>query len=401
MRTPSLTKHEAEAAIGPRELARVTSDNVHAFRKWLTAQGMSGSFAATLNYSDLLASYLADDISGLRNRETQWQAEKAIPAPVNGYSVNGHASNAGSQDQIQRIAALLGELLAKPQGVDEPAVIGIARTVVDAFVEDKLPDLIAQHSPVTRIEVKAADGTVRAIDGHAHSMVPTLIALVSQSVHVCIVGPAGGGKSTACEQVAHALGLRFFIQGAASGSHEYLGYKDGAGQYHTTAFREAFENGGLFCAEELDSGSPDVPLVLNAALANGHLAFPDSPVPVKRHPDFRIVANANTYGQGADRVYVGRTQLDGATIDRFAMVDWQYDTTLERKLAGNDAWVDRVQALRRGAARANHRIIISPRASINGAKMIAAGWSHEQAETAFIWKGLPQDQRDKITAAAH
>jgi cobaltochelatase CobS len=41
-----------------------------------------------------------------------------------------------------------------------------------------------------------------------------------------------------------------------------------------------------------------------------------------------IVATANTFGTGADRVYVGSLQIDGATLDRFAFLEWPYDEGL-------------------------------------------------------------------------
>lgn len=403
-RTPSMTPSEAEALLGQRGSLAVTAENKPLVKKWCTAMGIPGAYVATLAMWRLEKTYnLPNDAEygvnwQIANAERQGQTgndesdETETPKPVAPSTPTVPQSN---DAQIQRIAALLGEMLAKP-GCDE--------TMVSAIVERKwaeLPDLIAKHSPITRVAVSVNGEAHKAIDGHTHKLLPQMIEAVAQGIPVMQVGPAGGGKSTAGEQVAHALGLTFYIQGAASGTHEYIGYKDAAGIYHTTPFRQAFEHGGLFQAEELDSGSADVPLILNAGLANGHMAFPDSTVPVKRHKDFRIIANANTYGTGADRTYVGRTQLDGATIDRFAFLDWDYDTALERKLAGNDSWVDRVQSIRRGVEAEKARIIVSPRASINGAKMIAAGWSFDQCETAFIWKGTDKETRRRILARAN
>ena len=76
-------------------------------------------------------------------------------------------------------------------------------------------------------------------------------------------------------------------------------------------------------------------LALNSALANGFAAFPDQAEPVKAHVDFIPVVAANTYGRGADRLYIGANQLDASTLDRFAVLSWDYDETLERSLAGD------------------------------------------------------------------
>ena len=51
---------------------------------------------------------------------------------------------------------------------------------------------------------------------------------------------------------------------------------------------------------------------------------------VKRHPKFICIGAGNTYGTGPDRVYVGRQELDGASLDRFDFLEWAYDETLER-----------------------------------------------------------------------
>ena len=87
----------------------------------------------------------------------------------------------------------------------------------------------------------------------------------------------------------------------------------------STQFLDAYENGGVFLFDEIDAADPNVLLVINSALANGHLSVPsrhEKPT-AARHPDFICIAAANTFGHGADRQYVGRNQLDESTLDRF------------------------------------------------------------------------------------
>src|SRR5690606_29333119 len=122
--------------------------------------------------------------------------------------------------------------------------------------------------------------------------------------------------------------------------------------------------------------------------------------PVKKHEKFALVACLNTFGSGADRLYVGRNQLDAATLDRFCFLNWRYDEKLERAIAGNDSWCDRVQSLRRGVEKEKARVVISPRASIYGAKLLAAGASRDSVEDQLIWKGLDSESRHRIEAAA-
>ena len=47
-----------------------------------------------------------------------------------------------------------------------------------------------------------------------------------EAINLALVGPAGSGKTTVCEQIAEALELPFYMLGAVSGSHEFLGYVD-------------------------------------------------------------------------------------------------------------------------------------------------------------------------------
>jgi MoxR-like ATPase len=151
-------------------------------------------------------------------------------------------------------------------------------------------------------------------------------------------------------------------------------------------------------------------VAFNSALANGICDFPDGPV--RAHADFRAIAAANTFGRGADRQYVGRNQLDAATLDRFAVVEFDYDAALEQRLAANafrsagghdeailSNWVRFVQRVREIVAQQKVRHVVSPRASIMGARFIAAGGGTESAANALIWKGLSADQRAAITAA--
>ena len=136
--------------------------------------------------------------------------------------------------------------------------------------------------------------------------------------------------------------------------------------------------------------------VLNAALANGSYRFPNGEL-VERHADFRCMAAANTFGRGADRLYVGRNQLDAATLDRFTVHNFDYDESLERHLAGNDAWVDIVQSARKKAFDLKERVVISPRAAVFGAKMLARGRAIAEVKNTCLFKGIQESIVKKIS----
>jgi hypothetical protein len=175
----------------------------------------------------------------------------------------------------------------------------------------------------------------------------------------------------------------------------------------------------VFLFDEMDSSMPAALLAFNAALANGHADFPDGII--KRHPDFRAIAACNTFGGGANRQYVGRMQLDAASLDRFATLTWDYCPALEAALIGAPApddaprpknikplesqeavqahainWHQRVLKARAKADAQKIRCVISPRATIMGAKLLAAGWALPEVEESVLFKGLDAESRAKI-----
>lgn len=263
------------------------------------------------------------------------------------------------------------------------AVDGATRSAEDKIKAIK--KAIEELSATRVIEVKLESDEVVEL-GLAHAETEWLIKLLKKPRHAFIAGPAGSGKTTCAEQVARALGLTFHpvSVGPETMKSDLMGFIDANGNYHTTQVREAFERGGLLLLDEIDAGNGASITIMNSLLSNGYCSFPDGVI--KRHENFRCIAAANTYGRGADRLYVGRNQLDAATLDRFVFRSFGYDEELERRLAGDDKWVDRVQEIRKKASELRLRVVVSPRASIIGASMLADGFSREDVEESLIFK---------------
>lgn len=323
------------------------------------------------------------------------------PAPVNPVLVT--PAPAG----IDANAAALLELLTRlGNGVSEARVLELIRANASrpAHVELDLTTPAVNLSTMTVM----------------HHKFPLLAAAVAAGVNVMLVGPAGSGKTTAAVKAAETLGLPFYGTGAINSEYKLTGFIDAQGRIVSTAFRKAFEFGGLFLFDEIDASLPGALLAFNAALANDWMDFPDANV--KRHPDFRVIAGANTFGTGADRQYVGRNQLDAASLDRYAVIDWGYDEALETSLIGADApkgapvprsvkpldagavqgialqWVEKVRKVRKAVADLKIRHVVSPRATINGTKLLAAGFTWEETEDCVIWKGIDADTKAKVIA---
>ena len=261
------------------------------------------------------------------------------------------------------------------------------------------------------VAIPKGDGSPR------HKNFDALVRVVNTRVPVWLYGGKGSGKSTAAKQVAELLGLPFHSKSVNAQSTEsaLLGYKDGYGNYQRSSLREAFECGGVYCLDEADAGSPQVMVALNGLAANLLCGFPDGQM-IEAHPDFRLIACANTDGKGASREYSARQQIDGATLDRFAFIKWEPDRHLVRAALGVPAgrkmksdyamnpnfesedavertarWADRVFQIEDAIAEHNVRHSVSPRAAFYGKDLLNAGLSWESVEDMLLKKGLADD----------
>ena len=267
-----------------------------------------------------------------------------------------------------------------------------------AKIDGLIQKLIKEHGIVPHkkiLEVAFKGGKPKDV-GLQHCKFEDVLSTLSAKVNIALVGPAGSGKTTIVSNAAKTLKLSFASQSVSAQStvFDFFGYKSATGDYIGTMFREKYENGGVFLLDEFDAGNPNVLAALNQATANGHCPFPDKMV--ERHEDFIIVMAGNTFGGGGTIDYVGRNKIDAATLDRFAFIYIDYDEDLERALSTNDWWVDRVINFRRRVQEKKVRTIISPRATFNGEKLLAAGIPQSTVEEMLIYKGLTQDERNLI-----
>jgi cobaltochelatase CobS len=162
----------------------------------------------------------------------------------------------------------------------------------------------------------------------------------------------------------------------------------------------------VFLFDEVDNGNANSLGVVNAALANGVMAFPDGMV--KRHEDFRCVAAGNTYGRGPDRVFAGRQQLDGAFMDRFTVITVDIDEPLEEALCmatGLDA--SRVKAclayvrhLRSMADTYKLPLQFGPRRSESLCDALADGFTVAEATEMEVRRGITDENWSKVADGA-
>jgi MoxR-like ATPase len=275
---------------------------------------------------------------------------------------------------------------------------------IDRRVAQKVKKLEEQINSARPIYVVSPAFSSKPVDGIQHHNFETLIRVVASGQPAMLVGPAGTGKSHAAETVAEVLGLEFFAMsvGAQTSKSDLIGYMDAMKNYVTTPFRKAYENGGLFLLDEIDAGNSNVLIQLNAALANGYMSFPDAMI--RRNENFRFVASANTFGLGANRQYVGRNQLDAATLDRFVTLQWDIDSNVEEALAiGHEgpAWLEVVRMVREYVQDRELRIVVSPRATQRGSKLLAAGLDFNDVLHMALLSQFSVDEKKDLHVRSH
>ena len=278
---------------------------------------------------------------------------------------------------------------------------GIEESISDALDEvfdKKIEDYTKKvQVPVVHI-VKLNDTMLGQTKGEFfHEKFDDVLSLVQLDEPIMLIGPAGSGKNHLIKQVSDALGLHMYYTNNASNEFKLTGFIDAGGNYRGTEFYKAFKNGGIFFLDEIDTSDPSALIVINSALANGYMAFPHETI--DRHKNFRMVAAANTWGKGADLQYVGRNILDGATLDRFDNIFFDYDRKLESALYPNKEVLYFMWAFRDAVDITKIPHIVSTRGIGKVYKKEINGISVETTLRTNVIRNLGQDDLNNILGA--
>lgn len=303
-----------------------------------------------------------------------------------------------------------GTYAPMPADIDEKKIVSIvearARSIAAEVVQAATLE-ITKNAPPRVIEIRKPNAKPKQLKERTHPLFERVMKLTNQGAHILLVGPAGCGKTYMAEQIARSLDLDYgAIHGTAGASESALtGWllpsKGGNFEYTPAPFVELFEDGdSLFLFDELDAFDPNMLLVVNGALANGHLHIAHrrgKPI-VKKGENVHIMATANTYGTGANPMYSGRAPLDAATLDRFVVVSVDYDEALERDIGGAGGLTDdemrQLWALRRRVREAQLRRTISTRAFQKAVQMKAAGDDWRVTMNTLV-EGWSKDEKGK------
>ena len=152
---------------------------------------------------------------------------------------------------------------------------------------------------------------------------------------IWVVGPTGCGKSFIFKQIARLIGVPMYNLGFVTDeTMDIKGFVDAQGVFHTTQFYDAYKFGGICFFDEIDNSKSRALIELNKIMGSGGFetyTFPNKEK-VAPHPNFRLVAAGNTWGDGADPKYPDRIKVDKAIRNRFTQESYGYDPNLEMRI---------------------------------------------------------------------
>lgn len=293
----------------------------------------------------------------------------------------------------------------KPAPLDDP-IPNEPRPDNSYLVKD-LRAQIEELKKVRKVEITIAhpNGEKRVVEDQTHPIFEQVLFHISCGDNVMLVGPKGCGKTYLAEQIAKNLARPHGMMSLSGGVTEGKLFgrvtpniTTGKSEYHRPPFVELFEEGGVFLLDEVDAADPNVLLSINSALANGVLPLDRPKTPLaRRHEEFVCMAAANTWGNGADRQYVGRNQQDGAFVERFVEIEMDYDKDLEMRLCPDRTdMVEVLQKIRDNVSRNRMERAISTRFILRAhnwmsrgkemdyvLKMLFAGWREDEIQKAM------------------
>ena len=234
-----------------------------------------------------------------------------------------------------------------------------------------------------------------------HEQYETIKSCLQCGIPVYLAGPAGSGKNHTVEQIAKELGWEFYFSNSIQQEYKLTGFIDAGGKFHETEFYKACtsENDCVFFLDEMDASIPEVLVLLNAAIANGYFEFPNGRVQLEH---IHFVAAGNTLGNGADEVYTGRMVLDQATLDRFAIIEFDYSITIEMSISkGNEELVRFIRQMRQEANTKCIRATFSYRCITMVTKLEKTGMDIDDIIKIAVVKGLDKDTINTFTPSGY
>lgn len=268
-----------------------------------------------------------------------------------------------------------------------------AKQVGSGSTTDKIKtEIEAKNIEVPKVQIHKVQIPEVETKGEVHhEQYETIKACLESNIPVYLAGPAGSGKNHTVEQIAKELGWNFYFSNSVQQEYKLTGFIDAGGRFHETEFYKACtdDNDCVFFLDEMDASIPEVLVLLNAAIANGYFEFPNGRIDFK-HVHF--VAAGNTVGSGADEMYTGRMVLDQATLDRFAIIEFDYSLRIEMAISKNNSdLITFIHQLRDEATNKGIRATFSYRCITMVTKLEKTGMQLKDIMKIAVMKGLDKD----------
>lgn len=348
----------------------------------------------------------------VQDDQQQDQQQRQEPQPQPGETM---------EDIVRRIAGHLDAV--QQDGIDSRLDSMLAE--LEAKVKEFMPETPNNQVPlrdvVRVIELRRPDQPVLQVEGMFHKDFAMLCRVIAAGKHVFLPGEPGGGKSHHALEAIKVLNAhveRVFTEtdlyhayslGPTTPESRLWGGRDANGNHHETGMletcRHAMANPDMIHAvvlDEMDNGHAGILATLNSALANGWFFAPNGDK-ITLGKNIVFVACANTFGTGPTADFAGRNKLDPATLDRFQYLPWGTDEGLEaalvaQRLDGDMAgvWLDVWRTARANVKSHGLKHFVTMRGCINGADLLACGFTVDEALMLGLGNKLPADQWAKV-----
>lgn len=168
-----------------------------------------------------------------------------------------------------------------------------------------------------------------------HEKFDDVLTLTIEGANPYLWGPSGSGKTYLIKQIADILELPLYDLGKINESYDILGFANIKGEYNRPLFFQAYLQGGVALADELDASNPNAVIILNNfASGNKEYNFPYYGK-VERHPNFRLITAGNTSGDGANHDYNVRLKLEESLQQRLIPIEIKYDNIIDKRILIN------------------------------------------------------------------
>lgn len=234
-----------------------------------------------------------------------------------------------------------------------------------------------------------------------HTLAKTILECFRMGEYPFIHGAPGAGKTHLMQSLAVEASLPFLLNTFSNDSltSEIKGSKSPLnGMYHRTAFRELWEHGGVILFDEVCLAPGAFLNVLNAAMSQGLICFPDGET-IHKNPHCYIAFADNSNGWGNDPIYPERQDIGGAFRNRLTYIKFEYDTKLEKQIIANifgsvmraECWHSAILAMRSIVAPMMSPIVVSPRFAYRAAKFYKCDMDPKFIFESCLREGLPDD----------